>query len=118
MAGSRIIIFGGKGKKGALRDLHALDPVTMTWYQGPEGAGAPPARFGHTSNLVSGTKMYVLCGWNGKEYFDDLYVLDLELMAWVRPEVSGPHPTQRQGHSSVLIGDNLIVHGGFKLKED
>jgi len=33
LAGSRIIIFGGKGEKGKVfRDLHALDPVTMTWY--------------------------------------------------------------------------------------
>ena len=62
--------------------------------------------------------MYVLCGWNGKEYFDDLYILDLELMAWSCPEVSGPNPSKRQGHSTVLIGDNLIVHGGFKLKDD
>lgn len=34
LAGSRIVIFGGKGeKKTVFRDLHALDPVTMTWYQ-------------------------------------------------------------------------------------
>ena len=40
LAGSRIIIFGGKGGKSlAFKDLHALDPVTMTWYQGPGGAG-------------------------------------------------------------------------------
>lgn len=32
LAGSRIIIFGGKGAKQVFRDLHALDPVTMTWY--------------------------------------------------------------------------------------
>ena len=32
LAGSRVIIFGGKGKKGVFKDLHALDPVSMTWY--------------------------------------------------------------------------------------
>jgi len=33
LAGSRIIIFGGKGAKNTIfRDLHALDPSTMTWY--------------------------------------------------------------------------------------
>jgi Rab9 effector protein with kelch motifs len=33
LAGQRIVIFGGKGEKNqAFRDLHALDPVTMTWY--------------------------------------------------------------------------------------
>ncbi|TNV78497.1 hypothetical protein FGO68_gene5245 [Halteria grandinella] len=119
LAGSRIIIFGGKGNKGeAFRDLHALDPVTMTWYQGPEGAGAPLARFGHTANLVGGTKMYVLGGWNGKEYYSDLFILDLEKMAWQQPQTTGPEPSPRHGHSSILIGNNLVVHGGFKLKED
>jgi len=66
LAGSRIIVFGGKGPKGVVnRDLHALDPVTMTWYQGPEGGGAPTARFDHTANLVGGTKMFIFGGWNG-----------------------------------------------------
>lgn len=119
LAGSRIIIFGGKGEKGtAFRDLHALDPVTMTWYQGPEGAGAPVGRFGHSANLVEGTKMFVFGGWNGKEYFNDLYILNLEVMAWFTPETSGPAPSPRHGHSSILIGNNLVVHGGFKLRED
>lgn len=90
----------------------------MTWYQGPEGAGAPLARFGHTANLVGGTKMYIFGGWNGKDYYNDLHILDLEIMAWSRPNVSGPAPSPRQGHSSILIGNNLVVHGGFKLRED
>lgn len=32
LAGSRLIIFGGKGAKSVFRDLHALDPVTMSWF--------------------------------------------------------------------------------------
>lgn len=32
LAGQRIIIFGGKGEKTVYRDLHALDPLTLTWY--------------------------------------------------------------------------------------
>lgn len=32
LAGQRIIIFGGKGSKAVFRDLHALDPLTLTWY--------------------------------------------------------------------------------------
>lgn len=90
----------------------------MTWYQGPEGAGAPTGRFNHSANLVEGTKMYVFGGWNGKDYFNDLYILDLEVMAWFRPETSGPAPTPRQGHTSILIGNNLVVHGGFKIREE
>jgi host cell factor len=32
--------------------------------------------------LVGGTKMIVFGGWNGKDFFNDVYVLDLEIMAW------------------------------------
>lgn len=62
--------------------------------------------------------MFVLGGWNGKDYFNDLCILDLEMMAWTKPETSGPEPSPRQGHSSILIGNNLVVHGGFKMRDD
>ena len=57
----------------------------MTWYQGPEGGGAPSSRFEHTANLVGGTKMIFFGGWNGNDFFNDVYVLDLEIMAWSKP---------------------------------
>jgi host cell factor len=53
-------------------------------------------------------------GWNGKDYYNDLHILDLEIMAWKRANPSGPAPSPRQGHASILIGNNLIVHGGYK----
>jgi len=43
----------------------------MTWYQGPEGSGSPSSRFGHTANLVSGSKMLIFGGWNGTDLFND-----------------------------------------------
>jgi Rab9 effector protein with kelch motifs len=119
LAGSRIIIFGGKGSKGhVFRDLHALDPVTMTWYQGPEGGGAPAARFDHSANLVGGTKMFVFGGWNGTNFYNDVHVLDLEIMAWSKPTCTGPAPCPRKGHCSILIGTNMVVHGGFFYDEE
>lgn len=87
LAGSKIIIFGGRGDKSKVfRDLHALDPVSMTWLQGPEGIGSPSARYGHTAVLVAETKIFIFGGTNGKEYYNDLYVLDLEVMAWSQPK--------------------------------
>ena len=49
----------------------------MTWLQGPEGIGSPSARYGHSAVLVAETKIFIFGGTNGKEYFNDLYVLDL-----------------------------------------
>ena len=31
----------------------------------------------------------------GKDYYNDLHILDLEIMAWSRPNTSGPAPSQR-----------------------
>jgi len=62
--------------------------------------------------------MFVFGGWNNKDYFNDLHILDLEIMAWSRPTATGPAPAPRQGHSSILIGNNLVIHGGFKLKQE
>eukprot|EP00357_Protocruzia_adherens_P036578 CAMPEP_0115034862 /NCGR_PEP_ID=MMETSP0216-20121206/40989_1 /TAXON_ID=223996 /ORGANISM="Protocruzia adherens, Strain Boccale" /LENGTH=261 /DNA_ID=CAMNT_0002413999 /DNA_START=158 /DNA_END=943 /DNA_ORIENTATION=- len=89
----------------------------MTWYQGPEGGGAPSARFGHSATFVGGSRMFVFGGWDGERFFDDLHILDLEMMAWSSPTVSGPGPSARQGHRAVLIGSNLIIQGGFSYAE-
>lgn len=119
LAGQRIVIFGGRGdKNNALRDIHALDPVTMTWYQGPKSGGAPLARYNHSATLVGGTRMFVFGGWDGKKFFNDLHVLDLEAMAWQMTQTSGPEPSARQGHAAILIGNNLVIHGGFCLRAD
>ena len=62
--------------------------------------------------------MFVFGGWNGKDFYADLHILDLELMAWMRPSTTGPEPTPRQGHCAVLIGNNLIIHGGYQHREE
>lgn len=119
LAGSRIIIFGGKGSKNVVfRDLHALDPASMTWFQGPEGSGSPSSRFGHTANLVDGSKMVVFGGWNGEDYFNDVFTLDLEAMAWSQPKCTGPIPCPRQGHTTIQIANNLLIFGGIYYQDD
>lgn len=62
--------------------------------------------------------MIIFGGTNGKDYFNDLYVLDLEVMAWSSPIVSGPAPTSRQGHTAIQVGNNLIIQGGFCFNEE
>ena len=61
--------------------------------------------------------MFVFGGWNGRDYYNDLHILNLEIMAWKRANPSGPAPSPRQGHASILIGNNMIVHGGYKQKD-
>jgi host cell factor len=72
--------------------------------------------------------MFVFGGWNGNEFYNDVFILDLEIMAWSRPNCTGkrfliisflgPAPCPRKGHCSILIGTNLVVHGGFTFNEE
>ena len=34
--------------------------------------------------------MLIFGGWNGYDFFNDVYLLDLEVMAWTSPTCSGP----------------------------
>lgn len=36
-------------------------------------------------------------------------------MSWTKPKTSGPAPCERANHASLLVGSNLIIHGGFKF---
>lgn len=76
----------------------------MTWYQGPEGSGAPLGRWGHTSTLIKDNRVFVFGGRNNDVFFNDLHILDLELMAWSTPQTTGPVPSARSNHVSLLIG--------------
>ena len=33
--------------------------------------------------------MVIFGGWNGHDFYNDVYVLDLQIMAWSKPETSG-----------------------------
>lgn len=85
-----MIVFGGKGEKNlVLKDIHAFDPMTMTWFQGPEGSGSPCARFGHSGSIINNNQMLVFGGWNMDSFFNDIYLLNLQTMCWYKPETKG-----------------------------
>lgn len=61
--------------------------------------------------------MYIFGGTNGKTYYNDLHILDLENNSWIKAESSGPAPSPREGHAAILVGSNLVIHGGFYYDE-
>jgi len=46
----------------------------------------------------------------------DLHCLDLSSMAWSSPETTGPKPSARFGHAALLVGESLLIHGGFCME--
>ncbi|KAG8993870.1 hypothetical protein FRB94_010319 [Tulasnella sp. JGI-2019a] len=115
-----IYVFGGGNGHRALNDVWALDTSVgldrLRWecvmVNGSGGAarGMKPAPRGyHTANLV-GEVMVVLGGSDGRECFNDVWVLDLDRMVWreVRPEKT----YRRLSHSSTQVGSYLFIMGG------
>lgn len=70
----------------------------------------PRARRDHTLTLI-GTKMFLFGGWNCKDQFNDLWMLN-SAWEWKQIDVDGDIPSPRRGHSACAVGRNLFVFGG------
>lgn len=112
--GHKMIVFGGTNGFKKVNHIHILDLVTKEWVR-PECKGNPPSpRESHTATLV-GDERIVIFGGSGEghaNYLNDLHILDLRTMSWTSPELKGDLPIPRDSHSTLAIGNKLIVYGG------
>nr|CAG4708822.1 unnamed protein product [Naegleria fowleri] len=115
---SVLYIYGGQLEKGTPSNaLYQFNIESMEWVKvkcTARHSTEPnlPALFGHTANVVDGTKIYVFGGTDGSKYYNDLVVIDTETNTWVREKTNGPRPQPRYGHSCVLYNNSLYVFGG------
>ncbi|KAK7392087.1 hypothetical protein VNO78_20514 [Psophocarpus tetragonolobus] len=114
LVGQKMIVFGGTNGLKKVNDTHILDLATKEWIR-PKCQGTPPSpRESHTATLV-GDERLVIFGGSGEgdaNYLNDLHVLDLRTMRWTSPAVKGDLPVPRDSHSTLAIGNKLIVYGG------
>ncbi|XAR49121.1 hypothetical protein NMG60_11032193 [Bertholletia excelsa] len=110
---SSLVIFGGQDSKGSfLNDLHILDLETMTW-NAIDAVGVPPSpRSGHAATVHADRYLLIFGGGSNATCFNDLHVLDLQVMEWSRPTQQGEIPGPRAGHAGVTIGENWYIVGG------
>lgn len=45
-------------------------------------------------------------------YLNDIVILDLQTLNWIHPETNNISPPSRAEHSSVIIGNQLVIFGG------
>lgn len=107
---------GGHDGARWLPDLWCLNTEELTWSQPAVSGAAPSARACHTCTLMEsgrgGRKLYVFGGYNGAHCFNDLEVLDVDAMSWLRPHTSGIQPAARNAHTMTAVGTNLVLYGG------
>mmetsp|Transcript_655 Transcript_655/g.1124 ORF Transcript_655/g.1124 Transcript_655/m.1124 type:complete len:595 (+) Transcript_655:251-2035(+) len=83
----------------------------LAWLPVQVKGNGPAARTLHTACAV-GENVYIFGGWDGVEYFDDLYALNVGTMEWWKPASASPPPTARIGHTATAVGSRIFVFGG------
>jgi hypothetical protein len=71
----------------------------------------PSPRACHTLTLL-GNKAFMFGGYDGAHCFNDLDVLDLDAMTWLRPSVGGQLPLPRNAQTVTVVGRRLFLFGG------
>uniref|UniRef100_A0A6B2LEA3 Uncharacterized protein n=1 Tax=Arcella intermedia TaxID=1963864 RepID=A0A6B2LEA3_9EUKA len=128
--GRKVLIFGGQrtlykhSKKGPIwyNDLHSFDVDTLTWEK-IETQGTPPPPCGAGSFTVYNQNQVLFFGggqWKKYvrfpeliEYYNDVYNLDTVTWTWRKVETKGTPPSPRGGHYAVVVGNSLLVTGGY-----
>ncbi|XP_005100518.1 kelch domain-containing protein 3 [Aplysia californica] len=123
--GERIFSFGGycSGEdynKTRPIDIHMLNTVTLRWTLLPlptteeELALVPYQRYGHTTVEYEGNAYL----WGGRNdstgACNKLYRFDGVTYTWDMPEVSGPIPEARDGHSACIIHQRMYIFAGYE----
>jgi len=116
--GHQIIIFGGHYHKGAgkfqyLNDMHILNLESLKWRCKKPSGDIPKPRYGHTATIF-GNSMYVF-GGRGKKgvVYRDIDRLNLKTWNWSKMSSTNMMPPARFGHSSTLVGDKIVIFGGY-----
>ncbi|XP_057979282.1 acyl-CoA-binding domain-containing protein 4 isoform X2 [Malania oleifera] len=113
LVGSKLIMFGGEDRsRRLLNDVHVLDLETMIWDL-VETTQTPPApRFDHTTAVHAERYLLIFGGCSHSIFFNDLHVLDLQMMEWSQPQLQGDLVSPRAGHAGVTIDGNWYIVGG------
>ncbi len=126
--GSKMIVWGGEGygcfdpSSGGI-----YDPLNDSWIPTSEGGYCPLGRCSFTA-VWTGTEMIVWGGWGYTGDFENsttlLRVGPLNSGARFNPEINNWIPTayylmpsQRENPSSVWTGTEMIIWGGFFMKD-
>ncbi|CAG5136587.1 unnamed protein product [Candidula unifasciata] len=130
LLGNKAYLFGGLANDSEdpknnipryLNDLYTLElraqSNQLSWDL-PNIVGIPPPpRESHSAASYTDKdgrrlRLFIYGGMSGCR-LGDLWMLDVENMAWVQPTVCGMPPLPRSLHSATVIGSRLFVFGGW-----
>ena len=107
VVGGLIYVPGGRTATGKITDiLEVYDPRSDRW----ERRSSLPEALSAYSLVAYEGRIYVIGGWNGKEYLNSVYAYDPSRDSW---SSYSPMPTAR-GYAGVAeVGGKIYIMGGF-----
>ena len=125
VVGDAAFIFGGRGRRGRMDDLHCLHLPSLTWTEvatcsWPDpwtstSALRPLPRALHTLTHLPGTSLLALYGGLGQLHapLQDLWLLHTDSLDWEEVELAYDHGEVRCWHAAAMVGGELLVHSGL-----
>jgi hypothetical protein len=119
-----IYIFGGLTKNGILGSLGVFYKYkTQYFYERLATEGTQPCpRYQHSLSYVESRNLLVVYGGKNEQVIqdghpssilNDIYVLTLDVLRWIRVEISnGVVLEPKARHAAGIIGDTLYIFGG------
>lgn len=113
-------LYGGFHAGGVSSELYILDIELMTWQKARDDGYLPEAREGHIA-LASSDFLFIQGGCNFAHSlcYDDLYVLDLITLWWVKLETRSftALPPEKERAGGVMLGSEIIIFAGCYLNK-
>lgn len=95
-----------------LNDLYLLDMryASLQWELPTTYGTPPPPRESHTSAFYDpgGKPQLIIYGGMSGVRLGDLWILDVNSMNWLKPEIGGNAPLPRSLHTANIIGDRFV----------
>ncbi|KAA8542560.1 hypothetical protein F0562_023712 [Nyssa sinensis] len=124
LIGKRLFIFGGCGKSSNssdeehYNDLYILNTETFVWKHAVTSGTPPAKRDSHTCSSWK-NKIIVIGGEDSSNYYlSDVHILDADNLVWSKLNTSDQLLPPRAGHTTVALGKNLFVFGGFNDEQN
>jgi len=129
---TEILIFGGQSETTSApkwyNDVHIFDTTTDTWKLCATNGEIPPPRgAASVCSINNDTEIIVFGGGSWKRfqrnpidihYFNDVHILNLESLVWRKIHTTGDIPGIRAGHSANILGNVMLVTGGYYTTGD
>ncbi|KAK4748790.1 hypothetical protein SAY87_015376 [Trapa incisa] len=113
---NKLVVYGGDCGDRYHGDVDVIDMDTITWskcwfWQINVQGFSPGVRAGHGAVSI-GTKVYVIGGVGDKNYYSDVWVLDVKTSSWSRLDIRGHQPQGRFSHTAAVMGTGIAIYGG------